>query len=65
MTTIQDTQTAGSEYQPVDGLLLEVEDLFVEFHTPDGVAKAINGVSFELRQGESSRSSVSPAPASP
>ena len=23
MTTIQDTQTAGSEYQPVDGLLLE------------------------------------------
>ena len=53
MTTIQDTQTAGSEYQPVDGLLLEVEDLFVEFHTPDGVATAINGVSFELRQGES------------
>ena len=53
MTTIQDTQTAGSEYQPLDGLLLEVEDLFVEFHTPDGGATAINGVSFELRQGES------------
>ncbi|MEO6019474.1 MAG: ABC transporter ATP-binding protein [Knoellia sp.] len=35
-----------------DGLLLEVEDLFVEFHTPEGVAKAINGVSFDLRQGE-------------
>jgi oligopeptide transport system ATP-binding protein len=41
-----------SKYQPQDGLLLEVEDLFVEFHTEDGVAKAINGVSFELRQGE-------------
>ncbi|KRE42066.1 ABC transporter ATP-binding protein [Knoellia sp. Soil729] len=35
-----------------DGLLLEVEDLFVEFHTPEGVARAINGVSFDLRQGE-------------
>ncbi|MCE1179447.1 MAG: ABC transporter ATP-binding protein [Micrococcales bacterium] len=33
-------------------MLLEVDDLFVEFHTDDGVAKAINGVSFDLRQGE-------------
>lgn len=37
---------------PRDGVLLEVEDLHVEFHTLDGVAKAINGVSFDLRQGE-------------
>jgi oligopeptide transport system ATP-binding protein len=42
-----------SQYHPVDGLLLEVEDLYVEFHTPDGIAEAINGVSFDLRQGES------------
>ena len=35
----------------VDGLLLEVDDLQVEFRTRDGVAKAINGVSFELARG--------------
>jgi oligopeptide transport system ATP-binding protein len=42
----------GTRWQPQDGLLLEVEDLRVEFRTRYGVAKAINGVSFELRQGE-------------
>jgi oligopeptide transport system ATP-binding protein len=46
---ILDTQT---RWQPVDGLLLEVEQLQVEFRTRDGVAKAINGVSFDLRQGQ-------------
>ena len=35
-----------------DGLLLEVEDLQVEFRTREGVAKAINGVSFELHEGQ-------------
>jgi oligopeptide transport system ATP-binding protein len=39
-------------WQPVDGLLLEVDQLRVEFRTRDGVAKAINGVSFELHEGE-------------
>jgi oligopeptide transport system ATP-binding protein len=39
-------------WQPVDGLLLEVDELQVEFRTRDGVAKAINGVSFDLHQGE-------------
>jgi oligopeptide transport system ATP-binding protein len=53
MTTTQDTKTSDVTYTPVDGLLLEVEDLFVEFHTPDGIATAINGVTFDLRQGES------------
>src|SRR5215203_6040878 len=59
MTTTQDT-TAGAKtsgdtitYTPQDGLLLEVEDLYVEFHTRDGVATAINGVAFQLHQGES------------
>ncbi len=54
--TVQDTtrtDTDGVRYEPQDGVLLEVEDLFVEFHTSDGVATAINGVSFELHQGES------------
>ena len=32
--------------------LLEVEDLQVEFHTRDGVAKAVNGVSYSLAEGE-------------
>ena len=54
--SIQDTTaptTGGPTYRPVDGRLLEVEDLYVEFHTRDGVAKAINGVSFTLDEGES------------
>ena len=54
--TIQETTAAttnGAAYQPIDGRLLEVEDLYVEFHTRDGVAQAINGVSFTLDQGES------------
>ncbi|MBM6400704.1 ABC transporter ATP-binding protein [Phycicoccus sonneratiae] len=54
--TVQDTtrtDDARVRYEPQDGVLLEVEDLFVEFHTADGIATAINGVSFELHQGES------------
>src|SRR5262245_21530439 len=34
------------------GHLLDVRDLFVEFHTRDGVAKVINGVSYYLNPGE-------------
>lgn len=32
--------------------LLEVKDLFVEFHTRDGIARVINGVSYHLDPGE-------------
>ncbi|WP_051366203.1 ABC transporter ATP-binding protein [Hamadaea tsunoensis] len=32
--------------------LLEVDDLYVEFHTRDGIAKVINGVSYHLDPGE-------------
>ncbi|WP_141275871.1 ATP-binding cassette domain-containing protein, partial [Streptomyces cacaoi] len=32
--------------------LLEVRDLHVEFHTRDGVAQAVNGVSFGVEAGE-------------
>ena len=32
--------------------LLEVDNLFIEFHTRDGVAKVINGVSYHLNAGE-------------
>ncbi len=50
------TGTKGStnpEFAPVgDAPLLDVQDLFVDFHTDDGVAHAINGVSFGLQPGE-------------
>ena len=32
--------------------LLDVQDLFVEFHTRDGIARVINGVSFHVDAGE-------------
>ncbi|MFF7201595.1 ABC transporter ATP-binding protein [Streptomyces sp. NPDC008141] len=35
-----------------DAPLLEVRDLHVEFHTRDGVAKAVNGVAFTVAEGE-------------
>jgi oligopeptide transport system ATP-binding protein len=43
---------SGTRYSAQDGLLLEVEELQVEFRTHEGVAKAINGVNFELHEGE-------------
>jgi oligopeptide transport system ATP-binding protein len=35
-----------------DTPLLEVDDLYVEFHTRDGVAKVLNGVSYHVDAGE-------------
>ncbi|MER5359822.1 ABC transporter ATP-binding protein [Streptomyces sp. NPDC002785] len=35
-----------------DAPLLEVRDLHVEFHTRDGVAKAVNGVNYNVDSGE-------------
>ncbi|MEV0849322.1 ABC transporter ATP-binding protein [Streptomyces sp. NPDC049954] len=35
-----------------DSPLLEVRDLHVEFHTRDGVAKAVNGVNYSVEAGE-------------
>jgi oligopeptide transport system ATP-binding protein len=46
---VLDTQR---QWKSLDGLLLEVDQLQVEFRTRDGVAKAINGVSFDLHEGE-------------
>ncbi len=48
----ESAKSSGQTYTPADGLLLEVQDLHVEFHTPDGIARAINGVNFELFQGQ-------------
>jgi oligopeptide transport system ATP-binding protein len=47
---MSDISIATSE--PTGRHLLEVRDLFVEFHTRDGVAKVINGVSYHLDPGE-------------
>lgn len=44
--------SARLHLEPVDGLLLNVDDLHVEFRTRDGVAKAINGTSFTLSERE-------------
>lgn len=52
MTETTNGRPQVRQWQARDGVLLEVEDLQVEFRTRDGVAKAINGVSFNLREGE-------------
>ncbi|MFD0370275.1 ABC transporter ATP-binding protein [Streptomyces sp. NPDC059071] len=54
MSTIDKTATVpaprgGDDY---NGPLLEVRDLHVEFHTRDGVAKAVNGVNYSVNAGE-------------
>lgn len=46
------TADRTQQWTPVNGRLLEVENLHVEFRTRDGVAKAINGVDFTLDEGE-------------
>ena len=52
MTMTKETLNGSATWQPVDGRLLDVRDLYVEFRTRDGVAKAINGASFTLDEGE-------------
>jgi oligopeptide/dipeptide ABC transporter ATP-binding protein len=40
------------EPQPSPGHLLEVEDLRTSFHTPTGIVRAVDGVSFSLEAGK-------------
>ncbi|GAA0681613.1 ABC transporter ATP-binding protein [Kitasatospora atroaurantiaca] len=42
----------GAAADSPDALLLDVRDLHVEFRTRDGVAKAVNGVDYSVRAGE-------------
>ncbi len=49
---VVETLSTGSIWKPQNGMLLEVDRLQVEFRTRYGVAKAINGVTFDLREGE-------------
>ncbi|GLW02991.1 ABC transporter ATP-binding protein [Streptomyces lavendulae] len=53
MTTIGKTSNVPAPRSAPEGTpLLEVRDLHVEFHTRDGVAKAVNGVSYSVNAGE-------------
>ncbi|MDH6705218.1 oligopeptide transport system ATP-binding protein [Kitasatospora sp. MAA19] len=49
-TVIENDQKSGR--LEVGTPLLEVKDLHVEFHTRDGVAKAVNGVNYSVAAGE-------------
>ncbi|MGW5211617.1 ABC transporter ATP-binding protein [Streptomyces sp. NPDC004051] len=54
MTIIDETAGSPAPDGARDGgrPLLEVRDLHVEFHTRDGVAKAVNGVNYSVAAGE-------------
>ncbi|MGW2815040.1 ABC transporter ATP-binding protein [Streptomyces sp. NPDC001415] len=54
MTTIDKTLNVPAQRPSGDesGALLEVRDLHVEFHTREGVAKAVNGVNYSVNAGE-------------
>jgi oligopeptide transport system ATP-binding protein len=51
---LQALHSAGADdrVEPYDGPLLDVRDLKVEFRTRDGVARAVNGVSYSVSAGE-------------
>ncbi|MEU9075707.1 ABC transporter ATP-binding protein [Kitasatospora sp. NPDC004745] len=51
MTTAVDATRPARE-APYEGPLLDVRDLHVEFVTRDGVARAVNGVNYSVRAGE-------------
>ncbi|MFG3283137.1 ABC transporter ATP-binding protein [Streptomyces sp. NPDC048111] len=54
MTTIDKTLDVPAQRPGGDesAALLEVRDLHVEFHTREGVAKAVNGVNYSVNAGE-------------
>ncbi|KNB51753.1 ABC transporter ATP-binding protein [Streptomyces caatingaensis] len=51
-TTTAKPANVPEQKGPDGGPLLEVRDLHVEFHTRDGVAKAVNGVNYSVGAGE-------------
>ncbi|MER7670483.1 ABC transporter ATP-binding protein [Kitasatospora sp. NPDC096128] len=51
MTTVIENNQKNDRLE-VGTPLLEVKDLHVEFHTRDGIAKAVNGVNYSVSAGE-------------
>ncbi|MFJ8471811.1 ABC transporter ATP-binding protein [Kitasatospora sp. NPDC094011] len=52
MTTVIENNQQNNDRLEVGTPLLEVKDLHVEFHTRDGIAKAVNGVNYSVAAGE-------------
>ncbi|MFJ4190107.1 ABC transporter ATP-binding protein [Kitasatospora sp. NPDC089509] len=52
MTTVIENNQQNDDRLEVGTPLLEVKDLHVEFHTRDGIAKAVNGVNYSVAAGE-------------
>ncbi|MFD9910400.1 ABC transporter ATP-binding protein [Streptomyces sp. NPDC059063] len=52
MTTIEKEAGVPAPRSGEQASLLEVRDLHVEFHTREGVAKAVNGVNYTVEAGE-------------
>ncbi|MEV7926811.1 MULTISPECIES: ABC transporter ATP-binding protein [unclassified Kitasatospora] len=52
MTTVIENNNQKSGRLEVGTPLLEVKNLHVEFHTRDGIAKAVNGVNYSVAAGE-------------
>jgi oligopeptide transport system ATP-binding protein len=50
--TLIDSSPGAAGASPDTAPLLDVEDLHVEFRTREGVARAVNGVSYKLHEGE-------------
>ena len=44
--------TRRTTHRAIGDTLLEVENLHVEFHTDDGLARAVNGATFSVSEGE-------------
>ncbi|MFF7972001.1 oligopeptide/dipeptide ABC transporter ATP-binding protein [Streptomyces sp. NPDC007905] len=52
MTIIEEVVPSPRDGATDGGPLLEVRDLHIEFHTREGVAKAVNGVNYSVSAGE-------------
>jgi oligopeptide transport system ATP-binding protein len=52
MTTQMSVEIEALANQDATAPLLQVKDLRVEFHTRNGIAKAVQGVDFEVHEGE-------------